>query len=191
MNLRAPLILASTSRYRAELLERLRISFSIERPEVDETAHVNEAPPALALRLAQEKARAISDKFPHAIVIGADQVAERAGIAVGKPGARDRAIADLSQSAGQNVDFHSAVCVRFGAEIHVFVHLTRCQFRTLTQAEIEHYIDAESPLDCAGSIKCEGLGISLLERMESDDPTGVIGLPLIQLARVLRGFQRT
>jgi septum formation protein len=188
MNLRAPLVLASTSPYRAELLQRLRITFSIERPEVDETPRANEAPAALARRLAQEKACAVSSKFPHAIVIGADQVAERAGIAIGKPGTREGAIADLSQSAGQNVDFHSAVCVRLGADVHAFVHLTRCQFRALTPAEIEHYIDAESPLDCAGSIKCEGLGISLLERMESDDPTGVIGLPLIQLARVLRKF---
>ncbi len=186
MGLPAELILGSTSIYRAELLRRLGLPFKTIRPDVDETPLSGEAPRALAVRLAREKCRVVAIKFPSAIVIGADQVADRAGVCVGKAGSRDNAIIELQKSSGQTLIFHSAVCVAFQGVEHEFVDATTCVFRALQRAEIEAYLDADQPYDCAGSIKTESLGISLLDRMESQDPTGVIGLPLIALARVLR-----
>ena len=140
------------------------------------------------MRLAREKCLAVSAKFPGSIVIGADQVADRNGECVGKASNRANAIMDLQKSSGQKLFFHSAVCVQYLGELHEFVDTTICHFRELTLAEIIAYLDADQPFDCAGSIKTESLGISLLARMESNDPTGVIGLPLIALSRVLRGI---
>ena len=188
LTLPADLVLGSTSVYRAALLRRLLPAFSIARPEVDETPFDGEAPLALAVRLAREKCLAVSAKFPSSIVIGADQVADRNGASVGKAGNRANAIIDLQKSSGQKLHFHSAVCVQYLGEIYPFVDTTICHFRTLTTAEIIAYLDTDQPFDCAGSIKTESLGISLLQRMESNDPTGVIGLPLIALGRVLRGL---
>ena len=188
LTLPADLVLGSTSIYRAALLRRLLPVFSIERPEVDETPLAGEAPKALAVRLAREKCLAVSAKFPNAIVIGADQVADRNGTSVGKAGNRANAIVDLQKSSGEKLYFHSAVCVQYFGEFYPFVDTTICHFRTLTTAEIINYLDVDQPFDCAGSIKTESLGISLLTRMESNDPTGVIGLPLIELGRVLRGL---
>ena len=188
MTLPADLVLGSTSVYRAALLRRLLAVFGVAKPEVDETPLDGEAPRALAMRLAREKCLAVSAKFPGAIVIGADQVADRNGESVGKAGNRANAIIDLQKSSGQKLFFHSAVCVQYLGQLHEFVDTTICHFRHLNAAEITAYLDADQPFDCAGSIKTESRGISLLARMESNDPTGVIGLPLIALARVLRGL---
>ena len=188
LTLPADLVLGSNSVYRAALLRRLLPVFSIGRPEVDETPLAGEAPKALAMRLAREKCLAVSAKFPNAIVIGADQVADRNGTSVGKAGDRADAIVDLQKSSGQKLHFHSAVCVQYLGELYPFVDTTICHFRTLTTAEIIAYLDADQPFDCAGSIKTESFGLSLLSRMESHDPTGVIGLPLIELGRVLRAL---
>ena len=188
LSLPADLVLGSTSIYRAALLKRLLTRFSTAKPDVDETRQHGEAPRALAMRLAREKCLAVSAKFPDAIVIGADQVADRNGECVGKAGSRANAIIDLQKSSGQKLIFHSAVCVRYQGELYEFVDQTICHFRDLQGAEITAYLDADQPYDCAGSIKTESYGISLLARMESNDPTGVIGLPLIALAQVLRGL---
>ena len=182
------LVLGSTSVYRAALLRRLLPTFAIARPDVDETPFDGEAPKALGVRLAREKCLAVSAKFPGAIVIGADQVADRNGECVGKAGNRANAIIDLQKSSGQKLFFHSAVCVQHRGELYEFVDTTICHFRILNAAEIIAYLDADQPFDCAGSIKTESLGIGLLTRMESNDPTSVIGLPLIELSRVLRGL---
>lgn len=182
----APLILGSTSVYRAELLRRLRVDFTQVKPLVDETPLAGELPLALATRLAQAKAEAVALRYPDAIVIGCDQVADRAGESVGKAGSRAAAIADLQRSSAQTLTFHSAVCVRYGNEQFAYVDATACRFRPLAHAEIVAYVDAEQPWDCAGSIKSEGLGISLLESIDSHDPTALIGLGLIQLGRILR-----
>lgn len=188
LTLPADLVLGSTSIYRANLLRRLLPIFSIAKPEVDETPLAGEPPKALAVRLAREKCLAVSAKFPAAIVIGADQVADRNGISVGKAYDRANAIIDLQNSSGQKLYFHSAVCVHFRGAFYPFVDTTICHFRSLSTLEITAYLDADQPYDCAGSIKTESFGITLLERMESNDPTGVIGLPLIALSRVLRGL---
>ena len=186
-----PLILASTSRYRAELLNRLRISFSSAAPEVDETPLPGDLPAQLAQRLAAAKAEVIARQHPGSWAIGSDQVAELNGQPLGKPGTREAACAQLAAMSGHEVLFHTAVCVSDGTTRHQASDLTRVRFRTLQSAEIERYIDAEQPLDCAGSFKCEGLGITLFEAIENSDPTALIGLPLIQTARLLRlaGYQ--
>ena len=182
------LILASTSRYRRELLARFGIPFDVLPPEVDETPHAGEAPRALAERLAAEKAMAIARKFPDRIVIGSDQVADLEGEALGKPGDHLRATQQLRRMQGRTVIFHTAVavaCIESGfmqsdlASIEV-------RFRRLDDDSIERYLRAEQPYDCAGSAKSEGLGITLLDAITSDDPTALIGLPLIRTARLLR-----
>jgi septum formation protein len=185
------LVLASTSRYRAELLARLRIPFSCARPDVDESALTGESPRALAQRLAEAKARAVAAQYPHSRVIGSDQVAELEGKPLGKPGTAEAALAQLAAMSGKSVRFHTAVCVISGAELLHALDLTTVRFRTLGQTEIERYVAAEQPLDCAGSFKCEGLGISLFEAIDNQDPTALIGLPLIRLAQQLRkaGYQ--
>lgn len=188
LKLPADLVLGSTSVYRAALLRRLLPTFATARPDVDETRKSDEVPTELAVRLAREKCLAVSAKFPNAIVIGADQVADRKGECVGKAGSHANALIDLQKSSGQKLLFHSAVCVQYRGELYEFVDTTICHFRTLNMAEITAYLDTDRPYDCAGSIKTESCGISLLERMESIDPTGVIGLPLIALARVLRSL---
>jgi septum formation protein len=182
-----PLVLASTSRYRRELLERLRLPFEVLPPNVDESPQPAEAPSALALRLALHKARAVALLRPQAVVIGADQVAELDGQAIGKPGSHERAVAQLQRLRGREVLFHSGLAVvrpstAFEAARVVPV---RVQFRALSDADIEAYLRAEPAYDCAGSAKCEGLGITLLHAIHSSDPTALIGLPLIELTTLL------
>ena len=183
-----PLILASTSRYRRELLNRLHLSFDVQAPEVDETALDGETPRELAERLALEKARAVAARFPEAVVIGSDQVAELAGEALGKPGDHARATAQLRRMRGQTLVFQTAVAVVCEATGFVQRDLApvRVVFRELSDAAIEQYLQAEQPYDCAGSAKSEGLGIALLSAIDSDDPTALVGLPLIRTCRMLR-----
>ncbi len=183
-----PLVLGSSSRYRRELLERLRIPFTVASPEVDETPHTGESPRDLALRLALAKAQAVAALHPEAVVIGSDQVADLAGQPLGKPGEHSKAVAQLRQMRGQTVLFQTAlavVCLASGFE-KVELAEVRVVFRDLSDAEIEAYLQAEKPYDCAGSAKSEGLGIALLESIDNDDPTALIGLPLIRTARLLR-----
>jgi septum formation protein len=184
------LILASTSRYRRELLERLRLPFTTRSPDVDEAALPGESPQASAIRLARAKAEAVARRFPGAVVIGSDQVAECAGLALGKPGGREAALAQLAACRGRDVVFHTAVCVLRSNDERGrdFVDTTRVAFRELRDDEIARYVDAEQPFDCAGSFKCEGLGVVLFDAIRSEDPTALVGLPLIALARTLRGF---
>ena len=183
-----PLGLGSTSRYRRELLARLGLPFDVAAPAVDETPQPGEAPRALALRLALAKARAVAALHPEAIVIGSDQVADLAGAPLGKPGNHARATAQLRQMSGQTVVFQTALAVACQATGFEQVDLApvRVRFRALSDAEIERYLQAEQPYDCAGSAKSEGLGIALLDAIDSDDPTALIGLPLIRTARMLR-----
>jgi septum formation protein len=182
------LVLGSSSRYRRELLSRLRLEFTVEVPDVDESQRPGEAPHELALRLALAKARAVAARFPDAVVIGSDQVAELAGQALGKPGDHENAVVQLRQMRGQAVVFHTAVavvCRRSGFE-QLELAPVRVKFRELTDAEIESYLRLEQPYDCAGSARSEGLGIALLDAIESDDPTALVGLPLIRTCRMLR-----
>lgn len=183
-----PVVLGSTSRYRRELLERLRIPFSVAAPDVDETPGTGESPRDLALRLALAKAKAVAAKHPQAVVIGSDQVADLAGHPLGKPGEHARAVQQLRQMRGQTVVFQTAlavVCLATGFEA-VDLAAVRVVFRDLSDEEIESYLQAEKPYDCAGSAKSEGLGIALLESIDNDDPTALVGLPLIRTARLLR-----
>jgi septum formation protein len=181
-------ILGSTSRYRRELLERLRVPFDTERPDVDETPLPGEAPATLAQRLALAKAREVSRRFPEAVVIGSDQVADLGGEPLGKPGTHDRAIAQLRRMRGQTVVFQTAVAVVCAATAFEQLELAavRVVFRDLDDQEIERYLRAEEPYDCAGSAKSEGLGIALLSRIDNDDPSALVGLPLIRTCHMLR-----
>ena len=188
-----PLVLGSSSPYRRELLSRLRLEFSVEIPDLDESQQTGEAPRDLALRLAVGKARAVAARVPQAIVIGSDQVAELAGEALGKPGSHEKAVAQLRQMRGETVVFHTAVavvCMQTGFE-QVDLAPVKVKFRRLTDAEIETYLRLEQPYDCAGSARSEGLGVALLDAIESDDPTALVGLPLIRTCRMLRaaGFK--
>jgi septum formation protein len=182
------LILGSSSRYRRELLERLRIPFAVVSPEVDETPFKGETPQALACRLALAKAQAVAEKHPHAVVIGSDQVADLKGEPLGKPGSHARAVDQLQKMRGQIVVFQTAVSVVCLATHFEQTELAQIQvrFRDLSDAEIEAYLHAEKPYDCAGSAKSEGLGIVLLDAIHNDDPTALIGLPMIRTARLLR-----
>ena len=182
------LILGSTSPYRRALLQRLRLDFTVAAPDVDETALPGEAPRDLALRLALAKAHAVAAHNPGAVVIGSDQVADLAGQPLGKPGTHERATAQLRQMSGHSVIFQTAVavvCPETGFE-QVDLAPVVVRFRALSDAVIERYLRAEQPYDCAGSTKSEGLGISLLDAIDSDDPTALIGLPLIRTCRMLR-----
>ena len=181
-----PLILASTSRYRRELLERLRLPFHVARPEVDESPVAGEAPPALAQRLARAKAAAISALQPEAWVIGSDQVAALDAQPLGKPGTRENALAQLGAMSGREIRFHTALCLLRGDVCLQAMDTTTVRFRALQPDEIERYVDAEQPIDCAGSFKSEGLGIALFEAIDSQDPTALVGLPLIALSKMLR-----
>lgn len=180
------LILASTSRYRQELLARLRLPFEAVAPDVDETALPGEAPAALAERLALAKARSVSARFPGAVVIGSDQVADLGGEAIGKPGSHEAASAQLRRMSGREVVFQTAVAVVAPGVASVERAEVRVRFRELNDAGIEAYLRADQPYDCAGSAKVESLGIALLEAVESDDPTALIGLPLIRTCALLR-----
>ena len=182
------LILGSTSAYRRELLARLRIPFDVVAPEVDETPIANEEPRQLARRLAMAKARAVAVRFPQAVVIGSDQVADLNGETIGKPLEHAAAVAQLRRMRGQRVVFQTAVAVVCEATQFAQMELAQVQvlFRTLEDFEIEAYLLAERPYDCAGSAKSEGLGIALLDSIDSDDPTALVGLPLIRTCRLLR-----
>jgi septum formation protein len=187
-NLQRPLVLGSTSRYRHELLSRLNLPFAVVAPEADETPLAGETPRALALRLALAKAHAVASQHPQAVVIGSDQVADLGGQPLGKPGTHERAVAQLRQMRGQTVIFQTAVAVVCAATGFEQVDLAPVEvhFRNLSDEEIERYLRAEQPYDCAGSAKSEGLGIALLDAIHSDDPTALIGLPLIRTSRMLR-----
>lgn len=184
------LVLASTSRYRRELLARLTPAFRVVAPQVAEDAAYGEAPALLAQRLAREKAHDVARRQPGALVIGSDQVAELDGVAIGKPGTTAAACEQLGACSGRQLLFHTAVCLidARGAEprLQSAADLTRVVFRILDAEEIARYVAAEQPLDCAGSFKAEGLGITLFERIESIDPSALVGLPLIALAHMLR-----
>lgn len=183
-----PLILGSTSRYRHDLLQRLRLPFEAIAPGVDETPGPGEAPAALAARLALAKAHDVARRHPQAVVIGSDQVADLDGEPLGKPGTHERAVAQLTRMSGRAVVFQTAVavvCHATGFEQQDLAAV-RVRFRVLTPAAIEAYLRAETPYDCAGSARSEGLGIALLDAIESDDPTALVGLPLIRTARMLR-----
>lgn len=183
-----PLILASTSPYRRALLARLGLAFEVESPGVDESAVAGEEPSGRAARLATAKARAVATRHPDAVVIGSDQVAELAGEILEKPGGAERCRAQLAALSGRTASFHTACTVLApGAGIEItHTDTTRVVARTLTAAEIDRYIERERPFDCAGGFKAEALGIALFERIESQDPTALIGLPLIWLASALR-----
>ncbi len=190
---RPPLILASSSRYRRELLLRLRIPFDAIRPEVDESAHDGESAEATALRLSRAKAETIAAQRPDAVVIGSDQVAESEGHAIGKPGTHENAVVQLRALSGKVARFHSGVCViapqtNRERQAQCEVVTTTVLFRALGDAEIDAYLKLETPYDCAGSAKAEALGIALLARIDSDDPTALIGLPLIRLVTMLRAI---
>jgi septum formation protein len=182
------LILASTSAYRKQLLERLGLPFDTDRPEVDESPLANESPTDTAERLAVAKARAVAARHPGSLIIGSDQVAHSGTERFGKPGTVERAIAQLQAMRGKSVFFHTALCL-LDTRTDTFQLegiSTEARFRQLDDAEIVRYVERELPLDCAGSAKSEGLGISLLEYMRGDDPNALIGLPLIALCRMLR-----
>ena len=182
------LVLGSTSPYRRELLSRLRVPFEVASPDVDESPLPQEPPADLARRLAWAKARAVAARFPDAVVIGSDQVADLAGVPIGKPGTHERAVAQLRQMRGHTVVFHTAVavvCAQTGFEQMELAPVS-VKFRNLSDAEIEAYLVAEQPYDCAGSARSEGLGIALLDAIDSDDPTALVGLPLIRTCRMIR-----
>ena len=183
-----PLILASTSRYRRELLLRLNLPFDVVAPEVDESPLPGERPAHLAQRLAMAKAQVVSTQYPNAIVIGSDQVADLEGEPIGKPGNHKNAVLQLQRMRGKRVIFQTAVAVVYakGGYAKGLLASVGVSFRNLTEAEIEHYLRLEQPYDCAGSAKCETLGIALLDAIDSDDPTALVGLPLIRTCQLLR-----
>jgi septum formation protein len=182
------LVLASTSAYRRELLTRLRLPFEVAAPEVDETPQAGECPAALAQRLAAAKAHAVAARHPDAVVIGSDQVVDLDGQAVGKPGTHERAVQQLRAMSGRRIVFHTAVSVvrRSTGYAQTRRVPVTVQFRSLADEEIEAYLQAEQPYDCAGSAKSEALGIALLHAIESTDPSALVGLPLIETCALLR-----
>ena len=190
------LILASSSRYRQSLLERLQISFNCVSPDLDERAHNNESAQDQAMRLASAKAQAVALAFPEATVIGSDQVAELCFVdsknksprVLGKPGNHRRAVEQLSAQSGQMVKFYTAVTVLKKGVFSSALDITEVKFRHLSSAEIESYLRADTPYDCAGSFKAESLGISLFESVKNSDPSALVGLPLIKLSQLLRNL---
>jgi septum formation protein len=186
MTPRPRLVLASTSPYRRALLQRLGIAFSVADPAVAEERRAGEAPQDMAKRLAEAKARAVASRFPESLVIGSDQVAVCASEILGKPLTHDNAVRQLRKLSGRDAVFHTAVCVHGERATATRVVPCRVSFRKLDDAIIERYLAKEKPYDCAGSAKAEGLGIALIARMESEDPTALIGLPLIALVDLLR-----
>jgi len=183
---RPTLILASTSRYRRELLGRLRLPFEVVAPRVDESPRPGERPEVLATRLALSKAAAVAAQRPEAVVIGSDQVADLDGEAIGKPLSHERAVAQLERMSGRTVVFQTAVAVATAGFAEVLLAPVNVRFRVLSGQQIERYLTLEQPYDCAGSAKAETLGIALLESIESDDPTALVGLPLIRTCTLLR-----
>lgn len=185
---RPPLVLASTSPYRRQLLERLGLPFEVADPAVDETPLPDETPEATALRLSEAKARAVAERFPGALIIGSDQVAVAQGRCYGKPGNHENAVAQLQALRGQTVNFFTGLCLYDSRHdlAHVQAIPTLVTFRHLSDAEIENYLRREQPYNCAGSAKSEGLGIAVIARMEGSDPNALIGLPLIALCDLLQ-----
>jgi len=181
------LVLASTSPYRKQLLERLGIGFEVAAPQCDETPLANETPGETALRLARAKAHSVEARFGDALIIGSDQVAASAGLRLGKPGNHENAVKQLRSLSGREVEFHTAVCVldAQARQEQSRVVLCRVAFRPLDDARIEAYLRREQPYDCAASAKAEGLGVALLSRIDTEDPTSLIGLPLIALSEML------
>jgi len=181
------LVLGSTSPFRRELLEKLGLPFSAAAPDVDESRGEGESPQNLAQRLAKAKARAVAARFPQALIIGSDQVACVDEQILGKPGNRDKAIAQLESMSGKTVCFHTGLCLLNAAtgNIQVVCDDYRVYFRNLNSAQIARYIDKEEPFNCAGSFKSEGLGITLFRKLEGDDPNSLVGLPLIRLVAML------
>lgn len=182
------LILGSTSRYRRELLQRLRLPFDVQAPRVDETPRAGEPPAGLAVRLALAKAHDVAERFPEAVVIGSDQVADLDGTPLGKPGTHERAVAQLRAMSGRSIVFQTAVAVvrkDAGFAASALAPVT-VRFRVLNDREIERYLRTETPYDCAGSAKAETLGIALLDAIDSSDPTALVGLPLIKTCQLLR-----
>ena len=180
------LILASDSAYRKLLLRRLRLPFDAVAPQLEETRLEGESGLAMARRLAVAKARSVAARYPDAIIIGSDQVAELDAEILGKPGSADEACHQLRQCSGEQVDFYTGLCLINGSSQQDGVETFMVQFRNLSEREIQRYVELEQPLDCAGSFKCEGLGSVLFERLQGDDPTALEGLPLIRLAAMLR-----
>ena len=181
------LVLASGSPYRRELLSRLEVPFTTWSPDIDEHALAGESPRDTARRLAAAKARAAQARFPGALIVGSDQVAELDGHPIGKPGNLANAREQLRMMRGRNVRFHTAVCLLAAERLQEETVTTEVAFREFTDAEAERYLEREPAFDCAGSAKSEALGIALLERLRGDDPTALVGLPLIALSRMLRG----
>jgi len=181
------LVLASTSPYRKELLQKLQLEFATASPDIDESALPDEAPEQLVARLAENKARAVADQFQNALIIGSDQVAVVDGRIVGKPGDHANAVAQLKRASGKRVSFLTGLCVynTLSQRSQVDVIPFSVIFRNLSDTQIENYLQREQPYNCAGSFKSEGLGIALFERLEGDDPNTLIGLPLIRLIRML------
>lgn len=190
--LKRPLWLASSSSYRRGLLTRLGYPFEWRAPEVDESRSPGEAPAALANRLARAKALAVAAAEPGALIIGSDQVCALGDDCLGKPGSAAAQAAQLARLSGRRVVFYTAVCIVSPADGFEAAHLdeTVCEFRTLTATEVDAYVAAEPAHDCAGGFKCEGLGITLLDRLRAEDPTALVGLPLIWVARTLRPWAR-
>jgi septum formation protein len=182
-----PLILASSSLYRQELLKRLRLPFIAASPNIDESPLPDETPPATALRLAEQKARALANRYPDALIIGSDQVAVLEGSAIGKPGNHAEAVKQLTAASGNILYFHTALCLldTGSGEAQTKIASSEVKFRLLSPEQIERYLLAERPYDCAGSAKSEGLGIALIEYIHGDDPNALIGLPLIELTTML------
>jgi septum formation protein len=183
-----PLVLASTSPYRQELLQRLQLPFEVALPHTDETPLAGEAPEQTALRLAEAKARAVAERFPAALIIGSDQVASLDGTIYGKPGTHERAVAQLQALRGRTINFFTGLCLFNSASGHTQTIgvPTLVTFRDLDDAEIEHYLRREQPYNCAGAAKSEGLGVALIASQRGDDPSALIGLPLIALCSMLR-----
>ena len=186
--LHQPLILASTSPYRRELLQKLRLPFEVGAPQVDEAPLPQELPAQTATRLAQLKALALADRYPSHLIIGSDQVVNFKGQALGKPGSHDKALAQLLSFRGQCVTFHTALCVWDASrrQAHQALVDTQVYFRHWSDAQLDAYLRLEQPYDCAGSAKSEGLGVALIERMQGDDPNALMGLPLMALVSILR-----
>ncbi|SFC52205.1 MAF protein [Marinospirillum celere] len=182
------LLLASSSPYRRQLLEKLGLPFHTASPDIDESPQADETPSQLVERLAISKAKALAGSHPDKLIIGSDQVCSHQGQLLGKPGSRDGAIQQLMQLQGQPVSFYTGLCLYNATTeaTHSLVDLFSVEFRSLSEQQICNYVDRESPLDCAGSFKSEGLGIALFKRLEGDDPNSLVGLPLIRLVELLK-----
>jgi septum formation protein len=182
-----PLILASSSIYRQELLKRLRLPFTVVSPDIDESAIFGETPPETALRLAEQKTRALVDQFPDALIIGSDQVAVLNNAAIGKPGNHANAMLQLAEASGNTMYFYTGLCLLNSntGQAQTKIATNEVKFRKLNSPQIERYLLAEKPYDCAGSAKSEGLGIALIEHIHGDDANALIGLPLIELTTML------